>query len=52
MSNKVILLIMDGWGLGKESDESAIYKANTFYDKAIKVFQTQTICFWKRCRLT
>ena len=39
MSNKVILLIMDGWGLGKESDESAIYKANTpFYDKAIKVF--------------
>ena len=37
MSNKVILLIMDGWGLGKESDESAIYKANTpFYDKAIK----------------
>ncbi len=39
MSDKVILMIMDGWGIGKNSDESAIYKAHTpFYDYAIKKF--------------
>ena len=35
MSEKVILLIMDGWGIGDKSDKSAIYKAKTpFYDSA------------------
>ncbi len=37
MSRKVILIIMDGWGIGNSSDESAVYEAKTpFYDKILK----------------
>ena len=36
MSEKVILLIMDGWGIGDPSDKSAVYKAKTpFYDNSL-----------------
>ena len=36
MSEKVILLIMDGWGIGDSSDKSAVYKAKTpFYDNSL-----------------
>ena len=36
MSEKVILMIMDGWGIGDASDNSAVYKAKTpFYDNAL-----------------
>ena len=39
MSEKVILMIMDGWGIGDASDKSAIYKAKTpFYDNALNQF--------------
>ncbi len=36
MSEKVILLIMDGWGIGASTDNSAVYKAKTpFYDNSL-----------------
>ena len=36
MSEKVILLIMDGWGIGESSNESAVFKARTpFYDNSL-----------------
>ena len=36
MNNKVILLIMDGWGIGDNKAVSAVHKASTpFYDKII-----------------
>ena len=36
MSEKVILLIMDGWGIGEPSNESAVFKAKTpFYDNSL-----------------
>ena len=36
MSEKVILMIMDGWGIGDASDKSAVYQAKTpFYDNAL-----------------
>ena len=39
MSEKVILMIMDGWGIGDASDKSAVYKAKTpFYDHALNQF--------------
>mgnify|MGYP001216814370 CR=1 FL=1 len=39
MSRKVILIIMDGWGIGNLSDESAVYKAKTpFYNKILKKY--------------
>ena len=39
MSEKVILMIMDGWGIGDASDKSAVYKAKTpFYDNALNQF--------------
>ena len=39
MSEKVILMIMDGWGIGDASDKSAIYKAKTpFYDNTLNQF--------------
>ena len=39
MSRKVILLIMDGWGIGDKSEKSAVYKAKTpFYDQAINKY--------------
>ena len=39
MSEKVILLIMDGWGIGDKSNKSAIYKAKTpFYDNSLNQY--------------
>ena len=39
MSRKVILIIMDGWGIGNLSEESAVYEAKTpFYDKILKKY--------------
>jgi len=39
MSEKVILLIMDGWGIGASTDNSAVYKAKTpFYDNSLNQF--------------
>ncbi len=36
---KTALIIMDGWGLGEESNKNAIYLANTpFFDKIIKEY--------------
>jgi 2,3-bisphosphoglycerate-independent phosphoglycerate mutase len=36
-SNKVVLIIMDGWGLAEDSSVSAIAKANTpFFDRIMK----------------
>ena len=36
MSEKVILLIMDGWGIGESSYDSAVFKARTpFYDNSL-----------------
>ena len=36
MSEKVILLIMDGWGIGEQSNDSAVFKASTpFYDNSL-----------------
>ena len=44
MSRKVILLIMDGWGLGKDPDVSAIHKSNTpFYDHLIDHYPSISI---------
>ncbi len=38
-SNKVILIIMDGWGLAEDPSVSAIQGANTpYFDRAIKEF--------------
>ncbi len=38
-NKKVALIIMDGWGIGEENDNNAIYKANTpFFDKIIKEY--------------
>ena len=38
-NKKVALIIMDGWGMGKENDNNAIYKAKTpFFDKVIKEY--------------
>jgi len=35
----VILLIMDGWGIGASTDNSAVYKAKTpFYDNSLNQF--------------
>ena len=37
MTRKVILVIMDGWGIGDSSKVSAVYKAKTpFYDQILK----------------
>jgi 2,3-bisphosphoglycerate-independent phosphoglycerate mutase len=42
LTNKAILLIMDGWGIGKHDKSDAIYNANTpFIDK---LFQTVPNC--------
>ena len=39
MSEKVILLIMDGWGIGDKSNKSAIHKAKTpFYDNSLNQY--------------
>ena len=39
MSDKVILIIMDGWGIGDDNKVSAIHAANTpFYDSIIKKY--------------
>ena len=39
MSDKVILIIMDGWGIGNDNKVSAIHAANTpFYDSIIKKY--------------
>ena len=39
MSEKVILLIMDGWGIGDKSNKSAIHKAETpFYDNSLNQY--------------
>ncbi|MAR64374.1 MAG: phosphoglycerate mutase (2,3-diphosphoglycerate-independent) [Flammeovirgaceae bacterium] len=44
MSRKVILLIMDGWGLGKDPDVSAIHKSNTpFYDHLINHYSSASL---------
>ena len=37
MSDKVILIIMDGWGIGDDNKVSAVHAATTpFYDSVIK----------------
>ena len=39
MSENVILLIMDGWGIGDKSNKSAIHKAKTpFYDNSLNQY--------------
>ena len=39
MSEKVILMIMDGWGIGDKSNKSAIHKAKTpFYDNSLNQY--------------
>jgi len=39
MNNKVILLIMDGWGIGDNTSVSAVHNASTpFYDKIIREY--------------
>ena len=39
MSDKVILIIMDGWGIGDDNKVSAIHAAKTpFYDSIIKKY--------------
>jgi 2,3-bisphosphoglycerate-independent phosphoglycerate mutase len=44
MNDKVILLIMDGWGLGNNPSVSAIHSANTpFYDDMIKKYPNSTL---------
>ena len=44
MSKKVILLIMDGWGLGKNPDVSAIHKSDTpFYDDLIDNYPSASL---------
>ena len=44
MSRKVILLIMDGWGLGKDPGVSAIHKSNTpFYDHLIDHYPSASL---------
>lgn len=42
--NKAILLILDGWGIGKHDDSDAIYQAHTpFMDHLMKAAPTATL---------
>ena len=42
--NKAILLILDGWGIGKHDNTDAIYKANTpFVDGLMESAPTSTL---------
>ena len=44
MNKKVILMILDGWGIAQDKAVSAIDKANTpFYDRAIKTYKNSTL---------
>ena len=44
MNDKVILLIMDGWGLGNNPSVSAIHSAKTpFYDDMMKKYPNSTL---------
>ena len=44
MNKKVILLILDGWGIAKDKSVSAIDKANTpFMDRMLKEYPNSTL---------
>ena len=44
MSEKVILLIMDGWGIGEQSNDSAVFKARTpFYDNSLMKYPNSSL---------
>ena len=44
MNNKVILIIMDGWGLSSDVNASAILNANTpFFDNALKKYPNSKV---------
>jgi 2,3-bisphosphoglycerate-independent phosphoglycerate mutase len=47
---KVVLLILDGWGLGKEYEGNAIYKAKTpFIDSLYKKHPWTSLCASDKC---
>lgn len=44
MTNKTFLIILDGWGLGKNDHANAIYKARTpFFDHIMKAYPNATL---------
>ncbi len=49
-SPKVVLLILDGWGLGKQDDGNAIYLAKTpFIDSLYKKYPWTKLCAHGKC---